>query len=217
MAIIARSEKNVTVLIPDVRLSFCYAAQPYVSVDKKTGAKKSTYTTHGLYKPESPAHLAMREAIVEVAKIGWGAQWESIITQLKGQDRLCQHEGNITKGGADPYKDMLYVSCNSDRRPKVVVTRNGVNVEIGPEDPMFPYSGCWANIIADIWPQKADGGWGLRINAGWSGVQFLRHDEPFSGSGRVAKPEEFPTVETAGADAPPPGAGAPAAAAGSLI
>jgi hypothetical protein len=213
MTILGRTEKNVTVLLEDVLLSYCYVAQPYVSVDKKTGAKKATYTTHGIFAPGSKAHQTMSEALAEVAKIGWGAQWESVIAQLKGQDRMCMHEGNVTKRGAEPYKDMRFVSMSSDRRPRVVVTRNGKNVDIGPEDPLYPYSGCRANLIADIWPQKADSGWGMRVNAGWTGVQFLQHGEPLSGGGRVAAPEEFPTVETAGADAPAP----TAAAGGGLI
>lgn len=210
------TNRNVTVLLPEVRLSYAYLASPYVGKPEPGKTPKSSYTAHGLFKPESPAHKALRDAIMKVAALGWGAQAEATIVQLKGQDKLCIHDGNITKGGAEPYKDMLFVSASNERKPRILVTRNGQNIEIGNDDPMFPYSGCWANLLVDVWPQSPDGKpsqWGKRINATLTGVQFLRHDEAFSGGGRIANPEEFPTVETAGADAPAPGA----AAGGGLI
>jgi hypothetical protein len=144
---------------------------------------------------------------MEAAALGWGAQAEAVIVQLKGQDKLCIHDGNITKGGADPYKDMLFISASNERRPEILVTRNGVNVKIDASDPMYPYSGCRANLIVDLWPQSPDGKpskWGKRINATLAGVQFLQHGVPLGGGGRVAKLEEFPTVETSGADAAAP-------------
>jgi hypothetical protein len=212
----ATVNRNVSVLLEDVLLSYAYLATPYGS-KQDDGKVKLTFTTHAVFKPESKAHLAMRKAIMDVAAAGWGAQAEATIIQLKGQDKLCLHDGNITKGGAEPYKDMLFVSASNERRPRILVTEQGRNVEIGADHPFFPYSGCRANVMVDIWPQSPDGKpskWGKRINATLTGVQFLRHGEPLSGGGRIAAPEEFPTVETAGADSAPPAA---AGGAGSLI
>ncbi len=205
------ANRNVPVLLTDVLLSYAYLAQPYIGKPEPGKTPKATYTTHSLFKAGTANHNAMREGIAKVAALGWGAQAEAVKQQLAGQDRLCLHDGNITKGGADPYKDMLFVSASNERRPKILVTRNGVNVEIGPEDPLFPYSGCYANVMVDLWPQGADGKpnqYGKRINATLTGVQFLRHGTPLAGGGRVASPEEFPMVETAGADAAPPAAAA---------
>lgn len=210
------ANRNVTVLLPEVRLSYAYLATPYVGKPEPGKTPKASYTAHGLFKANSPAHLALKEAIRKTAALGWGAQADAVLAQLAGQDKLCLHDGNITKGGAEPYKDMLFVSASNERRPRILVTRNGVNVELAVDDPMFPYSGCWANLLLDIWPQSPDGKpnqYGKRINATLTGVQFLRHDEAFGGGGRIASPEEFPTVETAGADAAPPAA----AAGGGLI
>ncbi len=211
------NERNVSLLLQDVRLSYAYLANPFVGKDDN-GNATYTYTTHALFKPGSPQHEQVRAAIAKVAVIGWGAQGEQIKQQLAATDKLCIHDGNVTKGGEGPYKDMLYVACNSKSKPKILVTRNGVNVEIGEGDPLYPYSGCFANVAFDVYPQSAAGAkpnkGGKRINAGLTGVQFLRHGEPLGGGGRVAKLEEFPTVETAGADAPAPSA---AAGAGSLV
>ncbi len=204
------NDRNVSVLLTDVRLSYAYLAQPYVGRGDN-GDAKSSFTAHGLFKAGSATHNTIREAIRKCAAAGWGAQADSVLQQLAGQDKLCLHDGNITKGGVDPYKDMLFVSSSNSRRPRILVTRNGQNVEIGPDDPMFPYSGCYANIMVDLWPQGADGKpsqWGKRINATLTGVQFLRHDAALSGGGRVAAAEEFPNMETAGADAAAPSAAA---------
>lgn len=206
-----QNSRNVSVLLTDVLLSYAYLAQPYVGRPEPGKTPKATYTTHSLFKPGTPNHNTMREAIRKVAAAGWGAQADAVLQQLSGQDRLCMHDGNVTKGGVEPYKDMLFVSASNERRPRILVTRNGVNVEIGPEDPLFPYSGCYANVMLDLWPQGPDGKpsqFGKRINATLVGVQFVRHGTPLSGGGRLASPEEFPTVETAGADAAPPAAAA---------
>jgi hypothetical protein len=203
--------RNVPVTLLDVMLSYAYLASPYVGKPEPGKTPKAVFTTHGLYAPGSPNHVLMSNALRQCASLGWGAQGDATLVQLKGQDRLCQHDGNITKGGVEPYKDMLFVSASNDHRPRIVVTRNGVNVEIGVDDPMFPYSGCRANLILDLWPQSPDGKpsqWGKRINATLTGVQFVSHGQALSGGGRIATPDEFPTVETAGADAAPPGAAA---------
>ncbi len=209
------TKKNVQVLLQDGLLSYAYLAQPFVGKNEQ-GETTYTYTTHVLFKPGSPQHEIVKAAINEACIIGWGAQADSIKQRLAAQDKLCIHDGNVTKGGDGPYKDMLYVSCNSRNKPRILVTRNGQNVEIERNDPLFPYSGCFANVAFDVYPQGAAGAkpnkGGMRINAGLTGVQFLRHGTPFGGGGRVASVEEFPVVETAGADAAPP-----AAAGGSLI
>ncbi len=198
---------NVSVMLLDVQLSYAYLATGYQGKNDD-GTPKITFPAHALYAPGSPNHILMSEAMRKVAAMGWGAQADAVLAQLKAQDRLCQHDGNISKGGVDPYKDMLYVSASNERRPKILVTRNGVNVEIGLDDPCFPYSGCRANVGIDLWPQSPDkkpSKFGKRINATLTGVQFLQHGEKFGGGGRIAKPEEFPAMETAGADAAAPG------------
>ncbi len=205
------SARNVQVILQDVLLSYAYLASPFQGKNEN-GEITYTYTTHAIFKPGSPQHDTMKKAINEACIIGWGAQGEATKAQLAGMDKLCIHDGNVSKGGEGPYKDMLFVSMNSRTKPRIVVTRNGVNVEIGAGDPQFPYSGCRANVLFDVYPQGAAGAkpnkGGKRINAGLTGVQFLAHGEPLGGGGRVAKVEEFPTVDTGGADAPPPGAAA---------
>ncbi len=211
------NERNASVLLEDCLLSYCYVGEPFQGKNDQ-GQPTFTYTVHAIFKPGSRQHEIVKVAVAKACVIGWGAQADVVKAQLAAQDKLCIHDGNITKGGEGPYKDMLYVACNSKVKPRVLATRNGVNVDVQNGDPLFPYSGCQANVSFDVYPQGGQGAkpnpGGKRVNAGLTGVQFLRHGTPLGGGGRVAKLEEFPVMETAGADAPAPGA---AASAGSSL
>lgn len=202
-----------TVLLTEVRLRVAFLAQPYVSKNDD-GKDKASYSVVALIEPNSPAHQAIRQANREVAQAAWGAQWEAVMQQLAAQDRLCLHDG-ATKATDPSYQGKLFVSASSSRKPRTLVTRGGVNVEISEKDPMFPYAGCWANVLVNPWAQGPDGKpnkFGKRVNAEILAVQFLRHDEAFGRAAAPIKLEEFPTVETNGADAAPPAAAAGSAA-----
>ncbi|MFD1244790.1 ssDNA-binding protein [Paralysiella testudinis] len=57
-----------------------------------------------------------------------------------------------------------------------------------------PYAGCYVNAKIDIWAQ--DSQYGKRINAGLSGVQFIRHGEAFGG-GAPATEADFADLAVA--------------------
>ncbi|MNP47458.1 hypothetical protein D3C76_1415120 [compost metagenome] len=61
-----------------------------------------------------------------------------------------------------------------------------------------PYSGCYVNVIVDIWAQ--DNSYGKRINAQLQGIQFVRDGEAFSGGGTSADASDFEEIAD-GADA----------------
>jgi hypothetical protein len=231
---------SLTVVIPDVLLSYCYLAQPYQGKPDKTGkVPKAQFTTHGVFAREHAANKLITDAIITVAKNAWGEElteqaviqadgssiiqqmpkWQAMIQQFKQENKLPLRDGNRRQPIAEPYKNNLFISMNNERRPKVVVTRGGVNIEIGPDDPQYPYSGCRANLICDIWAQghpKKPNAFGSRINAQWAGIQFLAHGTKLGGGGRTADLDEF-GICPADADAPPPGASAASAAPVSLL
>jgi hypothetical protein len=220
---------NLTVVVPDVLLSYCYVAQPYMP---RTGNREPSFCTHGVFSRGHAAEQIVTATIVEICKNAWGSkmveqavmqpdgstiikqmpEWQAMLTQFKQENRLPLKDGNKRKPLADPYKNNLYVSANNPSRPRIVVTRGGVNVEIGPDDPMFPYSGARGNLIIDFWAQGCpakpvkDPTWGSRINAQLAGIQFLSHGSRLGGGGgRAANLDEF-GICPADADAPPPGA-----------
>src|SRR5690606_37078073 len=196
---------NKDVLLTEVRLRNAYLDKPFVCKIDQVAATK-TYTIRALFNHGTPAHTALSAAIQEVAAAKWGAQAGAYIQEMAAADRLCLHDG-ATKASDPEFVGKKFVSATSRRKPRTLVTRMGRNVDIDASDPCFPYAGCWANVLLNVWPQDPKGQWPRRINAEVIAVQFLRHDEAFTGGGAPqVNLDEFPLVETAGADAEPPAA-----------
>ena len=206
------SQNNVSenVLLLDVRLRNANLATPFVGKNDK-GETTTNYSVRALFAPGTPAHVALSAAIQKVAAAKWGAQSGAFIQEMNAANTLCLHDG-ATKASDPAFNGMKFVSASSKRQPTALISRQGANVKMTVDDPCYPYAGCWANVQLNIWPQEAKGQWPRRINAEVTAVQFLRHDEAFVGGAAAAvKLDEFPVVETAGADAAAPAAG------GSLI
>lgn len=216
---------SVEVMLLNVRLRYFYGAKPFEGKDDD-GNVKYNHSLVALFPPGSPNHTAMKDAIRKAAVSGWPNAADAILQQLAAQDRLCVHNGDLSRAdkiaaGDESWKGMLYVSANSAAKGPndslvCVATKNGVNTYVGPEDPLYPYAGCWANVKLRVYPQHPDDrpvakngkSYGKRVNAELLTAQLVRHDEAYSGGSKVVPAEEFPTVETAGADAAPPAAAA---------
>jgi hypothetical protein len=236
------SSTNKTLVIPDVLFSYLYCAQPHDSTDPKTGKKNSNYCADGVFDAKHPAFELIRGAMREVAKNAWGEaptqfpygpadpntgqmsmvtlpNWEGVLKGLSLENKIPLRDGNRRNKQEEPYTGNFYLAARASRQPRVVVTRGGVNVEIKPDDPQYPYSGCRGNLVVDIWVQGTNSKpspYGRRINCQLTGVQFLAHGARFGGGGRNASLDEF-GICPADADAPMPGAAAAAAGAPSLI
>lgn len=220
---------NKTIVVPDVLFSYLYVKTPYTP-RQRAGDKpqKPQFTAHGVFPRGHAAEQIITGAIIEVCKNSWGSaivdqavvqpdgttivkqmpRWQAMLTQFKQENKLPLRDGNRRQPLADPYKNNLFIACNNPSRPRVAVTRGGVNVEIGPDDPQYPYSGARGNLIVDIWAQGTPtkpNEFGSRINAQFAGIQFLAHGSKLGGGSRVAALDEF-GICPADADAPPPGA-----------
>lgn len=195
---------NVELMLRNVRTSYFYGFQPYVSKPDANGKTNSSYSSHFLLPPDHPDLPAIRAAIKTVAQGMWKDKAAEMLTGLMGQDRICLHKGDISKPGEEAYKGMFYVSAgNGNKRFSIVETRGDQNVALVEADGR-PYSGCFVNAKIAVWAQSNS--WGKRINAQLQGVQFLRHGDAFGG-GKVARADEFDKVPVAmDADAPPPAA-----------
>lgn len=187
---------QIQILIENVRISYAYLYKPYVGKGDD-GKETRSYKLHALMPPTHPSLQVVKNAQRAAAAVGWPGAHERVLLELAATDRLCLHDGTIYKADDPNYAGNKFVSASGKAKPRLVVTRNGANVEVGEDDPCALYSGCWANVMVAIWPQgpaSKPGKWGKRINAQLMGVQFLRHDEKFGGGGRIARPDEFGIV-----------------------
>ncbi len=237
------SSTSKTLVIPDVLFSFLYCDRPKENKDPKTGKITYSFEADGVFPATHPAFSLIRETMRELAKNAWGEtpaqfpfgapdptsgqatmvtmpEWQGVLQGLQLEGRIPLRDGNRRNKQEEPYTGNFYVKTRSSRQPRVVVTRGGVNVEIQPGDPQYPYSGCRGNLVVDVWVQGSKAKpspYGRRINAQLTGVQFLAHGKKFGGGGRVAALDEF-GICPADADAPAPGVGAAAQTSGpSLI
>src|SRR5262245_31594875 len=120
-------DSQVVVLLENVRLSYFYGFEPYVGKNSE-GKDTRTYSVHALFDATHPALELVKQAQRKVAVAGWGPQAEAVLNQLAAQDKLCLHNGNVSKMDNEAYKDKFFVSANSKNKPRIIVTRGGQNV-----------------------------------------------------------------------------------------
>jgi hypothetical protein len=193
-------KENTDLLITNARTSYFYGFKPYEGDD---GSK--SYCSHLIIGTDHPQLGALQALMRKVAVATWKEKAEEVLQQLKAQDRLCIHRGDIAKPGQDAYKGKLYISSSSKIRPRILATIGGINQEIGEDHELAPYSGCRVNAIIGVWAQNNK--FGKRINAQLMGVQFVGHDQRLSGAGRVASIDEFGIVMSDADGAAPTTAG----------
>lgn len=227
----AKARTDVELILTNVRLSYAYLFKPYAG-KRDDGSVSSTYCVHAIMTPDNPILAKVREAQRQVAKAAWGEvptqvpdptdpsgvkmktvpAWEAVMLKLAQQDKLCLHNGNISKQGEAEYAGKFYVSANNSKKQPTIFAASAdpsnpqVPLEItnNPGHKEAPYGGCWANVKVSIYAQSPNGRpskWGQRINAQLEGVQFLKHDTAFGG-GKVASASEFGVAAAADADAP---------------
>lgn len=186
-------------MILDARTSYCYVHKPSPPRSNDDGSvTPGSYGTHLIMARDSSQIAAIRAAIKAVAVAKWADKADAILKGLAGQDRLCLHDGDISKAGQEGYAGMLFVSTSSKVKPLIL----GPDRRPLDEASGTPYSGCYVNGKIQIWAQ--DNKFGKRVNAQLTGIQFLRHGTSFGGGGRVASVDEFGVVAGSEADAAAP-------------
>lgn len=172
------------VKLTNVRLAFP------VLFEAKTvnGEGKPAFSASFLLDPADPQVKALNQAIEQVAKDKWGAKAEAILKQMRAQDKVALHDGDL-KANYDGFPGNLYVSARSATRPLVIDKDKSPLTEQDGK----PYAGCFVNASIELWPQ--DNNYGKRVNAGLRGVQFFRDGDAFAGGG-AASEDEFDDISS---------------------
>lgn len=183
-----------------VRLSYFYGFDGFKD---KTDPKKIAYPCHFILNPDHPIIPEIVAKMKAACNQQWGTNGADMYDALKAKHMLCLKEGSVMKPGEEAYKGKLFIAGNAKKRFTIV---GPDRAPVASTDPFAPYSGCYGNGIVQVWSQ--DNSWGKRVNSQVMGVQFAEHGESLGG-GRVASPDDFGVVNTAGADgAVPSGGGA---------
>lgn len=178
-----------------IKLSNVRLAFP-VLFEAKTvnGEGKPAFSASFLIDPADPQTKVLNDAIEQVAKEKWGAKADAILKQMRAQDKVCLHDGDL-KSNYDGFPGNLYVSSRSATRPLVIdKDKSPLSEQDGR-----PYAGCFVNASVELWPQ--DNNYGKRVNASLRGVQFYRDGDAFAGGGAASEDEFDDIAEGADADA----------------
>jgi len=150
------------------------------------GEGKPAFSASFLLAPDDPQVATIEAAIEAVAKEKWGAKADVVLKQMRAQDKVCLHDGDL-KANYDGFPGSLYVSARTAVRPLVIDKDKSPLAEQDGK----PYAGCYVNASIELWPQ--DNNYGKRINASLRGVQFLRDGDAFAG-GAPADESEFDDI-----------------------
>lgn len=150
------------------------------------GEGKPAFSASFLIDPSDPRIKVLNEAVEQIAKEKWGAKADAVLKQMRAQDKVCLHDGDL-KANYDGFPGTLYVSARSATRPLIIDKDRSPLAEADGK----PYAGCYVNASIELWAQ--DNNYGKRVNAGLRGVQFLRDGDAFAGGG-AASEDEFDDI-----------------------
>lgn len=174
------------VILKNARLGFPALWEPK-AMDADS---KPRYGAALIIPPDHPQVDELNNAIDKVGAEKWGVKGAATVKALRQADKVCLHDGNL-KADYDGFEGNLYVSAASpgDGPAPTVVDR--ARNRVGKADGIV-YAGCYVNAVIDVWAQ--DNGFGKRVNASLSGIQFVRDGDAFGGS-RPAAPDDFEALD----------------------
>lgn len=155
--------------------------------------KDGKFAAAFIFPPDHPGIEALKKVVQEVGAAKWGPKWAQIGKELKAGDNLLIHNGD-SKASYVGYEGNLFFNANNTVRPTVVDRDRSPLVAADGK----PYSGCYVNVIIDVWAQ--DNQYGKKVNAQLQGIQFVKDGEAFSGGGVAADSSDFEEIAE-GADA----------------
>lgn len=187
------------VFLNDVRLSFP-DLRKRGRPPKERPNEPGKYGCQGIFDENSPPHIALREAVIAVAKEKWPDNWADILPEL-GQDKKCLRKGNLQTDGKgvvrDEYKGKMFVKAsNSSEVPLIAAKAKKADGtwNILPPESGKPYGGCYVNLKVDVYAVDSKD-FGKGIHATLQAVQFVRDGAAFSGAPATA--DGFGDVEGA--------------------
>ena len=173
--------------INDVRIAYAqglFEARGAQQADGTTSQPK--YGAAFLFPKNHPCLKDISAAVIVAAKKRWGEKADEMLKMLKAGDRLPVHSGDA-KATSAGYAGNLYLNAGNKIRP-LVLDSNRAPLTISDGK---PYSGCYVNVIVEIWAQ--DNKHGKRVNASLLAVQFVRDGERLAG-GSVASADDFQEI-----------------------
>lgn len=155
------------------------------------------YNGKFIIAPDHPQIKEIEANMKKVAKEKWPDKHEKIWATFtwsgsKPDVGLVKDEYRNKEGDTyDGFEDSWHISAKSKTRPTIVDQRRNPLTSADGE----VYSGCYGNLIVEIWAQDNKYGKGIRFDL--KGFQKVRDGDAFGGGAPISV-DEFDEVEDAG-------------------
>jgi hypothetical protein len=137
-----------------------------------------------LLELNDPQVQMIKDAVMEIASIHWGAGYENLVRNVyaRGAKDCFFGDGNtkITKDGqiVAGYENKIFVTAKNEKRPQMIHSLNPKQ-DVLPDEVMelagAIYGGCFVSTSLNIYVQKDKQGIRACLNA----IQFRKAGEPF--------------------------------------
>lgn len=187
-------------------LNWAFLVTPFVS--KKYPTQGPKFKTQVLLDPTDPQIPEIKASQRRVATAVWGtapATWTDPMSgavsqvpafqlkllELQMANKLVLRDGNRQTGeqADENAKGKLFIQTSHKNQPTIVATIGRENVKLQPGHALFPYSGCKAAVMFELYAYKKES-----LVCQLMGVQFLGHGKAFGNvgqGGRLARADEF--------------------------
>ena len=176
-------------ILNNVRVAFPVIWTPEPFPDGKDPTPYFSLT--GIMAPDHPQLPELRKAIESCAQEKFGTNWKAVLAAAERLGKVCLRDGDL-KPDLEGYPGNFTISMRGKVRPTIV----GKNKEILVEADGKPYSGCYVNLIFDLFAYTTSA---KGVAAGLKGVQFRADGDAFSGSA-PASVDDFENMADTGDD-----------------
>lgn len=180
------TKPSTQVTLKRVRLAFVKVNRPE---EFTKGDGKPRYSVTMLMERDGANEKLVDAAILAAATEKWGEKAKAAIRMLGSTAKLCKYDGDTRDYVGFEGMTAVNASSNADMPPTLVTP--GRKRLANAEQSMI-YSGCWANVIINVWAMDND--WGRRVNAELKGIQFVEDDVRLGGA-TVASIDDFEEIE----------------------
>lgn len=136
------------------------------------------YSAQLIISKSHPQMKELKKLIYEVAK----EKFPKMVTGKDYPARLKNplRDGDDERPDEEAYENCFFLNANNKKRPTVIDRDRSPLTD----DDNVIYSGCYANVIIDLFGYDTAGNKGVAASLG--GVQFKRDGEPLGGRGVMA-------------------------------
>ena len=173
------------ILIENVRVAFAHGLFTASAPPNSNG--QPAYSAQFVFPPTHKSVGALQKLIQEAGVRQWKDQAAATLKAAAANGKLCLRNGD-DKSNYEGYAGNLYLSARTKTRPTII----DQNKQPITEESGLLFSGCWVNVMVDIFPYiKGSKG----VGAGLKVVQLVKPDTAWGGGAPVDVDSEFGTVE----------------------